>query len=159
MHAALFLNDELAHAERQLNRVRRIAAQLDQQLLDQGLSESDAYAKLAGSKVYRQLQRDEIVFHQMWLRTHRHLARLPQPPSAETTNPTNSPSRPAPGVSRGAPVDTIEQILQDLERDQHKPQPIRKPPTPGPNQPCHCGSNLKYKKCCGNPLRQHAPAA
>lgn len=165
MHAALFLNDELAHAERQLTRVRRIAAQLEQQLLDQGLSESDAYAKLADSKAYRQLHHDEIVFQQMWLRTHRHLARLPQPPSTETTTPIPASIRPASGVSRGAhsptnhTVETIEQILQDLERGQHKPQPIRKPPTPSPNQPCHCGSSIKYKKCCGNPFRQHARAA
>jgi hypothetical protein len=26
----------------------------------------------------------------------------------------------------------------------------------GRNEPCPCGSNLKYKRCCGNPLRGHS---
>ena len=150
-NAEQFLAAELAHAERQLARVRRLAAQLEQQLAAQGLSELDAYEKLAQSKTYRQLQRDEIVFQQMWLRAHRHLSRLPQP--AEPTTSTTA-------ATRSAHHD-LEQTLQDLEREihQHKPTPIRKPPTPGPNQPCSCGSNMKYKKCCGNPLRQHPRAA
>ena len=130
-HAKQFLTDELAHAERQLARVRRIAAQLEQQLTAQGLSEVEAYLKLAESKAYRQLQRDEITFHQMWLRVYRQLDRLPAQPSS------------------------VDQTIAELEREiyQHKPQPFRKPPTPGPNQPCSCGSGTKYKRCCGNPLR------
>ena len=27
-------------------------------------------------------------------------------------------------------------------------EPIRKEKKIGPNDPCHCGSGLKYKKCC-----------
>ena len=30
--------------------------------------------------------------------------------------------------------------------------PLRKSITPGPNQPCLCGSGLKYKKCCASRL-------
>ena len=142
MNAIQFLNDELAHAERQLTRVRRIAAQLEQKLAAQGFSEVEVYEKLAQSKSYRQLQRDEVVFQQMWLRVHRYLGRLPQP-------------------SVPAAHDDLELTLQDLEREihQHKPVPYRKPPAPSPNQPCSCGSNIKYKKCCGNPLRQLPRAA
>jgi len=40
-----------------------------------------------------------------------------------------------------------------------EPDPLRNemppaPPTPkvGRNEPCPCGSNLKYKRCCGNPV-------
>jgi uncharacterized protein YecA (UPF0149 family) len=28
-------------------------------------------------------------------------------------------------------------------------EPLRRPPTPGRNDPCPCGSGLKYKRCCG----------
>ena len=31
---------------------------------------------------------------------------------------------------------------------QVKKQPVRKPKKTGPNDPCPCGSGLKYKKCC-----------
>jgi uncharacterized protein YchJ len=31
-----------------------------------------------------------------------------------------------------------------------KPQPIRVAPKPGRNEPCPCGSNLKFKRCCAN---------
>ncbi len=34
-------------------------------------------------------------------------------------------------------------------------QPVRSEKT-GRNQPCPCGSNLKYKRCCGNPLHGHS---
>ena len=30
-----------------------------------------------------------------------------------------------------------------------KKQPVQKPKKPGRNDPCPCGSGLKYKKCCG----------
>jgi preprotein translocase subunit SecA len=30
---------------------------------------------------------------------------------------------------------------------------IRKEKKVGPNDPCPCGSGLKYKKCCGNPAK------
>lgn len=120
-----FLTAELAHAERHLARVRRIAAQMETELTAQGLSEIEVYEKLAISKAHRQLQRDEVFFQQMWLRLHRHLSRLPQPKTP--TQPTA--------------------------------EPYRKPPSPGPNQPCSCGSGIKFKKCCGNPLRQMPRAA
>ena len=96
------------------------------------------HEKLAASKAYRQLQRDEITFQQMWLRVHRHLLRLPLQPSEE---------RPA-----GIAIDELMATLRPVPAN----VPYRKPPTPGPNQPCSCGSNIKYKKCCGNPLRQAA---
>jgi uncharacterized protein YecA (UPF0149 family) len=30
----------------------------------------------------------------------------------------------------------------------HHQMPVRKVPRPGRNEPCHCGSGRKYKKCC-----------
>ena len=33
--------------------------------------------------------------------------------------------------------------------DSDKKMPIRKDKKPGRNDPCPCGSGLKYKKCCG----------
>ena len=35
-----------------------------------------------------------------------------------------------------------------------KGRTVRKKETPGPNDPCPCGSGKKYKKCCGNPSNQ-----
>ncbi len=35
-----------------------------------------------------------------------------------------------------------------------KGRTVRKKATPGPNDPCPCGSGKKYKKCCGNPANQ-----
>ncbi|MBR6531301.1 MAG: preprotein translocase subunit SecA [Clostridia bacterium] len=35
-----------------------------------------------------------------------------------------------------------------------KGRTVRKKETPGPNDPCPCGSSKKYKKCCGNPSNQ-----
>ena len=32
-----------------------------------------------------------------------------------------------------------------------KKKPIVKKTKVGPNDPCPCGSGLKYKKCCGRP--------
>ena len=36
-----------------------------------------------------------------------------------------------------------------------KGRTVRKKETPGPNDPCPCGSGKKYKKCCGNPANQN----
>ncbi len=35
---------------------------------------------------------------------------------------------------------------------EEKPQPVKKEPTVGRNDPCPCGSGKKYKKCCGRNL-------
>ncbi|MBL8293203.1 MAG: SEC-C domain-containing protein, partial [Bryobacterales bacterium] len=34
-------------------------------------------------------------------------------------------------------------------------QPVRSEKI-GRNEPCPCGSTLKYKRCCGNPVRPHS---
>jgi uncharacterized protein YecA (UPF0149 family) len=47
--------------------------------------------------------------------------------------------------------------LQPAPAGEHKtPITFRKPATPTRNQMCPCGSGVKYKRCCGNPLRQTA---
>ena len=34
----------------------------------------------------------------------------------------------------------------------YNPATMKKDKKPGPNDPCPCGSGLKYKKCCGKPF-------
>ena len=45
-------------------------------------------------------------------------------------------------------------MLHDLNwkrLERMRPQPVRRPDLPGRNDPCLCGSGLKFKKCCGAP--------
>jgi hypothetical protein len=46
-------------------------------------------------------------------------------------------------IEESARISVDEQICT-------KPQPVRVPPKPGRNEPCPCGSNLKFKRCCAN---------
>lgn len=39
--------------------------------------------------------------------------------------------------------------ISDVERLLHPPQPAKAPIRVGRNDPCPCGSGLKYEKCCG----------
>lgn len=128
-----FLQAELEHAGRHLARIRRIQAQKQAALEAQGLDEVAVYDHLAIHKAHRQLQRDEAFYQQMWLRLHRHLARL----------------QPAAATENVVPFDKAVAGLPAVAAAAAKPQPLR-------NQPCPCGSTLKYKRCCGNPLRQAA---
>jgi uncharacterized protein YecA (UPF0149 family) len=135
MHTQEFLQAERDHAERHLTRLRRIATAMRAQLEQAGLDEVAVYERLITNKAHRQLQRDEAFYQQMWLRINRHLEKLEPPKKDKTTHFTATPAPPPQEV---------------------KLVPYRKPFTPGPNQKCLCGSNLKYKRCCGNPLRQAA---
>jgi uncharacterized protein YecA (UPF0149 family) len=128
-----FLLSEPAHAERHLARIRRIQAQRLHELEAAGRDEATVYERLTANKAYRQLQRDEVFYQQMWLRLHRHLQRIPA-----TANAT--------------PIDAATNTSA-------KPEPFRKPPTPTRNQPGPCGSTFKYKRCCGNPLKGTNTAA
>jgi uncharacterized protein len=49
-------------------------------------------------------------------------------------------------VHANAERDDMENVLE--EKHQRPPQPIRSEKI-GRNDPCHCGSGNKYKKCCG----------
>ena len=48
----------------------------------------------------------------------------------------------------------VEKLHQDLSLAEvkHPPQPVSA--SVGRNAPCPCGSPLKYKRCCGNPVPQ-----
>jgi uncharacterized protein YecA (UPF0149 family) len=145
-----FLQAELDHAERQLARVRRIQTQMQAGLEATGLDEVTVYEKLAAHKAYRQLQRDEITFQQVWLRVHRHRERL------ERLERTVAKTKPA---EDSIPYDMAMKALHHVAAAAapKPPQtPYRKPVTPTRNAPCSCGSGVKYKRCCGNPLRQAA---
>jgi SWIM/SEC-C metal-binding protein len=48
----------------------------------------------------------------------------------------------------GVEPDEPENIA-DVEKLLHRPTPLRNPVKVGRNDPCPCGSGLKYKKCCG----------
>ena len=48
------------------------------------------------------------------------------------------------GVEPDEPED-----IADVEKFLNAPTPLRKPVKVGRNDPCPCGSGLKYKKCCG----------
>jgi hypothetical protein len=137
MHTQEFLQAERDHAERHLTRIRRIQTQMRTNLEAAGLDEVTVYERLIASKAHRQLQRDENFYQQMWIRINRHLEKLAPPQKGETIHFTATPTPPAQEV---------------------KLVPYRKPFTPGPNEKCLCGSNLKYKRCCGNPLRETAAA-
>ena len=143
-----FLTAELAHAERQLARVRRIAARMEDHHASQGLDEVAVYEKLNASRAYRQLLRDQVTFQQVWLRVHRHLERLPsQPESNAAQQAEGIPFEQAFAAAHAAVLAAAPAAPG---------APYRKPPTPGPNQKCLCGSNMKYKKCCGNPILRAA---
>jgi hypothetical protein len=147
MNALDFLQAELDYAERQLARVRRIRAKRQADLEATGLDELAVYEQLAATKVHRQLQRDEAFYQQMWLRLSRPLERLSK---------TKPEPEPEPTFDQAYAGILAAQNLTAQNLTAQKPQPYRKPPTPGPNQKCPCHSGIKYKKCCGHPLRQAA---
>ncbi len=70
-------------------------------------------------------------------------------------------------VESQRPTVFFEPILEKLHQDLSLAE-VKQPPKPtstaiGRNAPCPCGSPLKYKRCCGNPVPQaraaQAPAA
>jgi uncharacterized protein YecA (UPF0149 family) len=137
-----FLTSERDHAQRHLARIRRIQESMRTSLEAAALDELTVYERLIANKAYRQLQRDEAFYQQMWLRLSRHLDKLPNPV-----------------------LQKIDDELDSIERDRQahqaaRPQTVRyATPPPTRNQACPCGSSLKYKRCCGNPLKQAAPTA
>lgn len=38
--------------------------------------------------------------------------------------------------------------ISDVDRALNPPEPLRSSPTVGRNDPCPCGSGMKFKKCC-----------
>ena len=52
----------------------------------------------------------------------------------------------------GKIANTMKEIGEALVRavKDNKPEPIKAENKIGPNEPCHCGSGKKYKKCCKN---------
>jgi len=50
------------------------------------------------------------------------------------------------GVEPGKPEN-----ISDLTRLLEAGGPAVAPALPGRNDPCHCGSGRKFKKCCGSP--------
>ena len=104
-NATNFLQAELAHAQRQLDRLRRIEAPMQAGLAAQSLSETTIYERLATSKAYKQLRRDEVAFQQVWLRAHHRLLAVTK--RAIPTVTAGNVERPAPtSPAPAAPAST-----------------------------------------------------
>lgn len=48
--------------------------------------------------------------------------------------------------------------VSDVERLLNPALPVSTGPKTGRNEPCPCGSGLKYKRCCGGPGRRQPSA-
>jgi preprotein translocase subunit SecA len=59
-----------------------------------------------------------------------------------TTTTTSSGGTPAPAAAQSA-------IVSEAAAAVAKPKPVRSGPKVGRNDPCTCGSGLKFKQCCG----------
>ena len=84
-----------------------------------------------------------------------------QQPAAPTSAPAESEQKPAEQPAE-KPVQTMQtdmampkevnvDALQTSGDTKYNPATVKKAKKPGPNDPCPCGSGLKYKKCCGKP--------
>ena len=107
---------------------------LRQQRADQMLDELGDLADLA-INTFRQILSDEHASASVRLEAAIEIAKL-----VEAQRPTVS-IEPA-----------VEKLHQDLSFTQVQHPPKRAPAPVGRNAPCPCGSPLKYKRCCGNPV-------
>jgi SWIM/SEC-C metal-binding protein len=57
----------------------------------------------------------------------------------------------------GVEPDQPEDITDLLRLDNPEALTVRQEPLPGRNDPCHCGSGAKFKKCC-LPAQTRAPS-
>ena len=73
-------------------------------------------------------------------------ARPAETPSAPLANGGNV----APGAGVPKQIDLRE--LRTNGTEKFNPATMKKEKKPGPNDPCPCGSGLKYKKCHGKPF-------
>ena len=73
-------------------------------------------------------------------------AAITPPPAHNVHNPAQSEIAAPPEVRPAAPAPKSAPPLPQLHNlAQSKPKVLAKP---GRNQPCHCGSGKKYKRCC-----------
>ena len=82
----------------------------------------------------------------------------PAPAAASGEPPAGEPAFSATGVAASAavqeltPDDTAARAaLRAGQSPRRTGAPATTTKTPGRNEPCPCGSGLKYKKCCGRP--------
>jgi SEC-C motif len=71
------------------------------------------------------------------------------------SSPTTAPNTPPSAVTRLSP-EQIDQIARQVARDVEGGQHGRSALKVGRNEPCMCGSGVKYKKCCGEPAKRAA---
>ncbi len=80
---------------------------------------------------------------------------LPNAPSAQEPARPQA-SAPAPAAAAlpmgGVPKAVNVDALKTNGSEKFNPATMKKAKKPGPNDPCPCGSGLKYKKCCGKPF-------
>lgn len=138
---ARLLKDELARAEERLTYTRQMQAKiLSGYCLAESISELEAYCRAAQSPAYRSLRRDEQFYQSLWFRAQARLLQMNR-----LSTPARRPAR--------------EESSENKSRVSPYSAPVRQVigSTPGRNEPCRCGSGLKYKRCCGNPLDSGAP--
>ena len=69
-------------------------------------------------------------------------------PAEGSGRPLQGPRRATPAVPAAVDVDS----LKTSGSEKFNPATMKKAKKPGPNDPCPCGSGLKYKKCHGRPF-------
>lgn len=71
-----------------------------------------------------------------------------------TTAANDSPEPASPASGRQTPTVQSDSLHRQTGTQPHtsgqKTQPVRSTPRPGRNEPCPCGSGLKFKRCCLN---------
>ena len=152
--AAEHIGAELDHNQLWLDRLHDLKDKMFADLLAQGLTGQQAYDTLAQSKTYRQLRRDEATYQQTWRRAHTRLMLLADRTLDQAARAGHSI------IKEDIRAERIR-AFQNRKSEQAQPapqQPIVKPPEPGRNSPCPCGSGTKYKRCCGDPARPKQPA-
>ena len=151
----LTLIAELDRAAALLARTRAFLAQFPTESLED-------YERAQQMPSYRALRRDEREFQALWLRLHARLLQLHKYDHRQVQTDLQRIDSERSAALRDLELDLRERQQEIRERRAAaSPPPVRQVigSAPGRNEPCPCGSQLKYKRCCGDPLRQNPLAA
>lgn len=139
---ARLLANEMTRSEERLAYTRQLQSKiLAEYCSEKGISELEAYCRAAQSPTYRSLRRDEQFYQSLWFRAQARLLQISRS-----------------GHSPKASLSEKKEILKPEIANYSIPVRQVIGSAPGRNEPCRCGSGIKYKRCCGNPLSS-GPAA
>lgn len=149
----LTLIAELDRAAALLARTRTLLAQFPTESLAD-------YERAQQMPSYRALRRDEREFQALWLRLHSRILQLHKHDHRQVQTDLRRIDSERSAALRDLELDLRERQHEARERRAAANPPVRQVigSAPGRNEPCPCGSQLKYKRCCGDPLR-HKPLA